>query len=51
MWRSAAENILTELADIQNDKVGRFVLNTGDDVSADHCIFTIHPKEILKLSA
>ena len=40
---------IEELADIQNDKVGRFVLNKGDDVSAEQCIFTMHPKEILKL--
>jgi len=40
---------IEELADIQNDKVGRFILNKGDDVSAEQCIFTMHPKEILKL--
>lgn len=40
---------ITELADIRNDKAGRFILNTGEEVSADHCIFTIHPKEILNI--
>ncbi len=40
---------IEELADIQGSKVGRFVLNTGDEVSADSCVFTIHPKEILNL--
>jgi phytoene dehydrogenase-like protein len=40
---------ITELADIQGSKVGRFVLNTGEEVAADSCVFTIHPKEILKL--
>ncbi len=40
---------ITELADINNKKVGRVVLNTGEEVSGDNCIFTIHPKEILKI--
>lgn len=40
---------ITELADINNKKVGRFVLNTGEEVSGDNCIFTIHPREILKI--
>jgi phytoene dehydrogenase-like protein len=40
---------ITELADINNKKVGRFILNTGEEVSADNCILTIHPKEILKI--
>ena len=40
---------IAELADIQGSKVGRFVLNTGEEVSADTCVFTIHPKEILNL--
>lgn len=40
---------ITELADIRNNKVGRFVLNTGEEVTADSCVFTIHPKDILKL--
>ncbi len=40
---------ITGLTDIHDDKVGRFILNTGEDISADHCMFTIHPKEILKI--
>jgi all-trans-retinol 13,14-reductase len=40
---------IEELADIQGSKVGRFVLNTGEALSADTCVFTIHPKEILNL--
>jgi all-trans-retinol 13,14-reductase len=40
---------ITELADIRDNKVGRFVLNTGEEVSADACVFTIHPKEILQI--
>lgn len=40
---------IQELADIKDSKVGRFVLNTGEEVTADSCIFTIHPKEILSV--
>ncbi len=40
---------ITELADIRDSKVGRFVLNTGEEVTADNCVLTIHPKEILNL--
>jgi phytoene dehydrogenase-like protein len=43
-----AGSYITECADVRNKIVGRFVLNTGEEVSCDHCIFTIHPKEILK---
>jgi phytoene dehydrogenase-like protein len=40
---------ITELADIRDSKVGRFVLNSGEEVAADAGTFTIHPKEILAL--
>jgi phytoene dehydrogenase-like protein len=40
---------ITELADIRDSKVGRFVLNTGEEIFADNCVFTIHPKEILRI--
>jgi phytoene dehydrogenase-like protein len=40
---------ITELAGIRDNKVGRFVLNTGEEISADTCVFTIHPKEILRI--
>ncbi|MDA8430431.1 MAG: NAD(P)-binding protein [Geobacteraceae bacterium] len=40
---------ITELADIRDNKVGRFVLNTGEEVLSDACVFTIHPKDILGL--
>ncbi len=39
---------ITECVDIQNNYVGRFVLNTGEEISCDQCIFTIHPGEILR---
>jgi phytoene dehydrogenase-like protein len=42
-------SFITELADIQDSKVGRFILNTGEEIASDACVFTIHPKEILKI--
>ena len=39
---------IIECVDVKNKIVGRFVLSTGEEVSCEHCIFTIHPKEILK---
>lgn len=40
---------ITGMADIKKKHVGRFILNTGEEVKGDHCIFTIHPAEILKI--
>jgi phytoene dehydrogenase-like protein len=40
---------ITGLADIHDKKAGRFILNTGEEISGDNCVFTIHPKEILKV--
>ncbi|NVN91079.1 MAG: NAD(P)/FAD-dependent oxidoreductase [Desulfuromonadales bacterium] len=40
---------ITELADVRDSKVGRFVLNSGEEIQADNCVLTIHPQEILKL--
>lgn len=37
---------IQECADVENRHVGRFVLNTGEEVSCDECIFTIHPESI-----
>jgi len=34
--------------DIKNKHVGRFILNTGEEIASNCCIFTIHPQEILK---
>ncbi|MCK4389447.1 MAG: NAD(P)/FAD-dependent oxidoreductase [Desulfobacterales bacterium] len=42
------DRYITGCVDIRNKHVGRFVLNTGEEISCTHCIFTIHPKEILK---
>ncbi len=40
---------IAELADINDSRVGRFILSTGDEVAADTCVFTIHPKELVKV--
>jgi len=40
---------ITECADIRNARVGRFILNSGEEIISDNCILTIHPKEILKI--
>ncbi|MCK5529005.1 MAG: hypothetical protein KAI74_04935, partial [Kiritimatiellae bacterium] len=34
--------------DIEDKRVGSFLLNSGERISTDKCIFTIHPAEILK---
>jgi phytoene dehydrogenase-like protein len=40
---------ITECADVEDGIVGRFVLSSGEEISCDRCIFTIHPQEILKI--
>jgi len=40
---------ISEFADISDNKVSRFILDSGEEISAENCILTIHPKEILKL--
>ncbi|MBL0715024.1 MAG: NAD(P)/FAD-dependent oxidoreductase [Desulfosarcina sp.] len=39
---------IVECDDIKDKHIGRFILNTGEEISSDCCIFTIHPQEILK---
>lgn len=39
---------IQECQDIQDRHVGKFILNTGEEVSCNECIFTIHPDSILK---
>jgi phytoene dehydrogenase-like protein len=39
---------IAELADIHSSNVHRFVLNTGEEIAAGSCVFTIHPQEIVK---
>jgi phytoene dehydrogenase-like protein len=41
--------VIQELEDINESKVGRFILNTGEEVAADACVLTIHPRDILSL--
>jgi all-trans-retinol 13,14-reductase len=40
---------ISVLEDIRDSKVNRFVLNSGEEISADACLFTIHPRNILDL--
>jgi len=40
---------ISNCIDINNKLVGKFVLNSGEEISANHCIFTIHPFNILKI--
>ena len=39
---------ITECAEVVDRKVGKFVLNTGEEVSATQCTFTIHPLNVLE---
>jgi len=39
---------ITSMEEITNRTVGEFVLNDGTRISADECIFTIHPEKILE---
>ena len=47
--RSCAGAISPSAPTCENGIVGRFVLNSGEEISCDRCIFTIHPQEILKI--
>jgi phytoene dehydrogenase-like protein len=40
---------IQQCADIKDRKAQRFVLSDGSEVSADACIFTIHPRSILSI--
>ncbi len=40
---------IVECLDIRDDRVGRFRLNTGEEVAADSCVLTFHPRHILDL--
>ncbi len=39
---------ITSCEDIEKRRVKTFLLNNGDKIKADNCIFTIHPREIVK---
>jgi phytoene dehydrogenase-like protein len=38
---------IAQCTDVKDKRVGRFVLSDGSEVSATHCIFTIHPRSIV----
>jgi all-trans-retinol 13,14-reductase len=38
---------ITDFVDIRDNLVNRFILNTGEEITCDRCILTIHPQEIL----
>lgn len=40
---------ISELTEVSESRVKRFVLNNGEEVMADSCIFTIHPSDILDI--
>jgi phytoene dehydrogenase-like protein len=40
---------VVECRDIREHRVGRFVLNSGEEIAFDNCVATMHPKEILKM--
>ncbi len=42
------KSFISSCEDVAKRKVGTFVLNNGDKLQADNCIFTIHPEEILR---
>ncbi|MCK5313404.1 MAG: FAD-dependent oxidoreductase, partial [Desulfobacteraceae bacterium] len=39
---------ISSCEDIEQRRVGTFVLNNDEKIKAENCIFTIHPQEILK---
>jgi len=43
------KTFITKCEDVENDSVGWFILSDGEEVACRDCIFTIHPKEILKI--
>ncbi len=43
------KTFISELADIRDQRAGRFILNTGEEITAENCVLTIHPKDIAAL--
>ena len=41
-------SFISSCENIEKRRVGTFVLNNGDEIKAENCVFTIHPEEILK---
>ncbi len=40
---------IDKCTDIENKIVRKFILSSGEEISSDHCIFTIHPKAIVEI--
>jgi phytoene dehydrogenase-like protein len=40
---------IEKLEDVKNTYAERFILNTGEEIVAQSCIFTLHPKQILEI--
>jgi phytoene dehydrogenase-like protein len=40
---------ISELAEVRDSRVNRFVLSSGEEVGANSCVFTIHPQDVLEL--
>ncbi len=37
------------LTEIKDKRVNRFILTDGEEITADHCVFTIHPHKIAEM--
>ena len=40
---------ISHCADVEGDRVGRFVLDSGESVECEECVLTMHPKVIIDL--
>ena len=40
---------ISHCADVEGDRVGRFVLDSGESVECEECVLTMHPKAIIDL--
>lgn len=45
----ACRTWIAECRDVTDDRVGSFVLNTGEEVIAEAAVLTIHPRQVLEL--
>ena len=43
------ETFITQVSSMKGDYAEKFILNNGETVTAQNCIFTIHPKQILEI--
>lgn len=42
------QTTICECRDLENRRIGQFVLDSGESIDTDHCIFTIHPRAVLE---